>query len=311
MSRKGRVVSVNVSQEKGTVKKPVDEIELDCNGIVGDAHAGAWHRQVSLLGQEEIDAFNKDSGMQVKPGEFAENISLAGIDLEKTAILDRFVVGQAELEVTQIGKECHGDSCAIFQQVGKCIMPKKGLFCRVIRPGKVKASDSAEHSAKTLSFLVITLSDRAFAGTYTDRSGPRAKEMLEEYLNGKRWHWSIDNVVLADEADTLREHLTRAISSGVDVIFTLGGTGVGPRDIAPETASEVSEKTIPGIMEYIRLKFGEDKPSALLSRSVAALAGKTQIYTLPGSVKAVEQYLSEIFRTLEHTIFMVHGVDIH
>ena len=133
MSNKGRIISVNISEEKGTIKKPVPEILIDKNGVVSDAHAGSWHRQVSLLSQDDIDCFSKEIGREIAPGEFAENITISGIDLNRVAVLDRFRISDVELEVTQIGKECHGDSCAIFQQVGKCVMPKKGLFCRYTR----------------------------------------------------------------------------------------------------------------------------------------------------------------------------------
>ena len=188
---------------------------------------------------------------------------------------------------------------------------EKGLFCRVINPGKIKAGDSIEYFPKHLSFLIVTLSDRAFAGVYKDKSGPRARQILEEYFTDKRWHLQINNVVLADDAEQLTEKLNEAIDSQTDVILTLGGTGVGPRDITPDVITAVCDKVIPGIMENIRIKYGEQKPSALLSRSIAAIAGKTQIYALPGSVRAVEEYLCEILKTLEHTIFMMHGLDVH
>ncbi|MHC4636486.1 MAG: molybdenum cofactor synthesis domain-containing protein [Planctomycetota bacterium] len=311
MSNKGRVISVNISEEKGTVKKAVPQISIDHCGVVGDAHAGPWHRQVSLLAQEDIDFFVKEMGRQIAPGEFAENISLSGIDLGKAAILDRFRIGQVELQVTQIGKECHGDGCAIYREIGKCVMPKKGLFCRVINGGNVEAGDSVEYIPKLLRILIITLSDRAYAGEYSDRSGPRAKQILEEYFSDKRWHLLLDNMIFADDAEQLTEKLNEAISGRVDVILTLGGTGIGPRDITPETIAAVCDKTIPGIMENIRVKYGKEKPSALLSRSIAATAGRTQIYALPGSVRAVEEYLAEILKTLEHAVFMIHGLDVH
>ena len=311
MSNNGQIISVNISEQKGTVKQPVTEISVDKDGVVNDAHAGPWHRQVSLLAQEDIDSFTKTIGREIAPGEFAENITIAGIDLNRAAVLDRFRTGQVELEVTQIGKECHGDDCAIYREVGKCVMPKKGVFCRVVNPGKIKAGDSVEYFSKQLRFLIVTLSDRAFAGEYTDRSGPRAKQILEEYFSGKRWHCQFNSSLLDDDADKLRNELAIAIKEEVDVIFTLGGTGIGPRDIAPETVSSFCDKIIPGVMENIRVKFGNDKPSALLSRSVAAIAGKTQIYALPGSVRAVEEYLSEILKTLEHAVYMMHGLDVH
>ncbi|MCK4752593.1 MAG: MOSC domain-containing protein [Planctomycetes bacterium] len=311
MSNKGQVISVNISEEKGTIKKPVSEISLDHCGIVGDAHAGLWHRQVSLLAQEDIDFFVKEIRRKIAPGEFAENITLSGIDLGKVAILDRFHIGTVELEVTQIGKRCHGDNCAIYQEIGKCVMPKKGLFCRVINGGKIKAGDSVEYIPKSLQVLIITLSDRASAGEYSDRSGPKARQIIEEHFADKRWRLKINNIILADDAEQLTEKLNGAIDSHTDVIFTLGGTGIGPRDITPETIAAICDKTIPGIMENIRIKYGKEKPFALLSRSIAAMAGKTQIYALPGSVRAVEEYLTEILKTVEHAILMVHGLDVH
>jgi len=311
MSSKGCVVSVNISEQKGTIKQSVSQITLDCCGVVGDAHAGLWHRQVSLLAKQDIDYFAKEIGREIAPGEFAENVTISGIDLGEVAILDRFRIGRVELEVTQTGKKCHGDNCAIYKEVGKCVMPKKGIFCRVINGGEIKPADLVKYIPRTLTFLIITLSDRAFTGQYADRSGPRAKQIIEEYFTDKRWHLQIDNAVIADDAAKLREKLTNTISQKVDVIFTLGGTGIGPRDITPETVAAVCDKMIPGIMENIRVKFGKEKPSALLSRSVAAIAGRTQIYTLPGSVRAVEEYLAEILKILEHAVFMVHGLDVH
>jgi molybdopterin adenylyltransferase len=311
MSNKGKVVSVNISEKKGTIKKPVSEILIDKNGVVSDAHAGTWHRQVSLLSQEDIEIFAKIIDREIFPGEFAENITIAELDLSRAFVLDKFRINEAELEVTQIGKECHGEACAIFQQTGKCVMPKKGIFCRVIKPGKIKPGDEIEYFPKQMRLLIITLSDRAFAGEYEDRSGPRAKQILQEYFADKKWHCQFNNVLLADDAGMLSKELSKAVREGVDVIFTLGSTGVGPRDIAPEAIAGVCDKTIPGIMENIRIKYGKDKSSALLSRSMAAIAGKTQIYALPGSVKAVEEYLNEILRTLEHAIYMMHGLDIH
>lgn len=311
MSSKGEVVSVNVSEQKGTVKHSVAEILVGDRGITGDAHAGRWHRQVSLLGQENIDSFIKETGRQIRPGEFAENITLQGIDLSRVAIMDRFRIGEVELEVAQIGKECHGDNCAIFREIGKCVMPKEGVFCRVIQGGRARAGGPAEHLPRPLKLLIITLSDRASAGEYEDRSGPRAKQILEEFLSGKRWHPQIQAALLPDDPRRLQKELTRAIGEDTDAIFTLGGTGVGPRDFTPETIAAVCDKTLPGITENIRVKFGAEHPSALLSRSIAGIAGKTQLYALPGSVRAVEEYMSEILKTLEHALFMIHGLGTH
>ena len=190
-------------------------------------------------------------------------------------------------------------------------MPAEGIFTRVVRGGELAAGALGEHLARPLSFLILTLSDRAAAGVYEDRSGPRVAELLENWLADRPWHGRIEAKILPDDAGRLREEIERAKTAGVDVIVTTGGTGVGPRDITPETAAALCDKLIPGIMENIRIKFGSTEPNALLSRSIAGVAGNTQIYTLPGSVRAVEEYLGEILKTLEHAIFMLHGLDSH
>ena len=311
MSSEIKVVSVNISEEKGTVKRPVDRISLDERGVVEDAHAGLWHRQVSLLATEQIERFAKGMGRDIDPGEFAENITIRGIDLGQVAILDRMTFGDAELEVTQIGKECHGDACAIFREVGKCVMPKEGIFLRVVKGGSVQAGDEVTYSPRPLRVKVITLSDRASQGEYSDRSGPRVETLLSEHFAGTRWHLEVARTVLPDDADALADALVQARDSGVDVVITTGGTGVGPRDITPDVVTRLADKLIPGVMEAIRLKFGEKKPRALLSRGVAAVMGGTFVYTLPGSVRAVNEYMGEILKTVEHLIYMLHELDIH
>ena len=138
-----KVVSVNISDTKGVVKKPVDEVVLrEGVGVEGDAHSGPWHRQVSLLGMESIEIM-RGQGLDVGPGDFAENITTQGLVLYELPVGTRLKVGPALLEVTQIGKKCH-TGCAIFQQVGKCIMPTQGIFARVLKGGVVRAGDKVE-----------------------------------------------------------------------------------------------------------------------------------------------------------------------
>ena len=306
-----RVTSVNISEEKGTVKKPVPEMQVDENGVVGDAHAGAWHRQVSVLSSEIIRDFEKEMGREIKPGEFAENLTTEGIDLHDVAVLDCLTVGGTKLQVTQIGKECHGATCAIFREVGKCVMPHEGIFCRVVSGGKITAGDPMELSARPFCVRVITMSDRAHSGEYEDRSGPKIVEILEEFFKDKRWHLEVSAAVLPDDAEQLRDAVTQAQEDAVDVLITTGGTGVGPRDITPDVVLGMIDKEIPGIMENIRIRFGSEKPGALLSRGVAGVMGQTQVYTLPGSVKAVTEYMGEILKTLEHLVRMLHAIDTH
>lgn len=306
-----KILSVNISKEKGTIKKPVEEITLNHLGVMEDAHAGAWHRQVSLLGKESVDRFSREAGRPIAFGEFAENITTEGVELVKTSPLDRFVGKDVELEVTQIGKECHGTSCAIFREVGNCVMPKEGIFARVIRQGSLKAGDILEYVPRILRFHVITLSDRASKGQYEDRSGPRILEILNRHFEGKPRKIEATHAIIPDDASSLKVLIERTVYDEVDVIITTGGTGIGPRDITVETVEPMLDKEIPGIMEMIRVKYGADKPNALLSRGVAGLMGGTLIYTLPGSVRAVNEYMEEILKTLEHLIYMRHGLDVH
>lgn len=145
-----RVVSVNISEKKGTIKLPVEFIELSENGVTNDAHAGDWHRQVSLLAKESNEKFALAAKRKVAYGEFAENITTEGIVLYTTLPGDRLIIGETELEITQIGKKCHGDSCAIFREVGSCVMPKEGIFARVIRGGIISPGDAMEYIPQSL-----------------------------------------------------------------------------------------------------------------------------------------------------------------
>ena len=141
MKQSIKIVSVNISEKKGTVKKPVDEILLNEKGVQSDAHSGDWHRQVSLLGVESFGRFHLDSGRKADFGEFAENITTEGMEIFLTKPGDLFKNKDIELEVTQIGKKCQGTGCAIYNEVGKCVMPKEGIFCKVIKGGKLVAGD--------------------------------------------------------------------------------------------------------------------------------------------------------------------------
>ena len=137
------VVSVNISEKKGTVKREVPEIHLKLrHGIVGDAHAGDWHRQISLLAEESVDKMRSLlPGLQ--PGAFAENVNTRGIDLKSLPVGTRLRLGETVVEVTQIGKECHGE-CAIRKAAGTCVMPTEGIFAVVRREGVVHPGDTVE-----------------------------------------------------------------------------------------------------------------------------------------------------------------------
>lgn len=158
--------------------------------------------------------------------------------------------------------------------------------------------------------LIITLSDRAHRGEYEDLSGPKVSQMIKEFMRSEGWQYNIELKLIPDDPIGLSE-LIKNSSAAFNIIITTGGTGIGPRDITVETVKPLLSKEIPGIMEYIRVKYGTEKPNALLSRGVAGITGKSLIYTLPGSVRAVEEYMTEIVRTLRHTLLMQYGIDSH
>lgn len=311
MNKEVSVLSVNISEKKGTIKKPVESIELSSIGVEGDAHSGNWHRQVSLLAKESIDKFSEEAKRKINFGEFAENITTEGILLHHTAPLDRFIFGNLELEVTQIGKKCHGDNCSIFREVGNCVMPKEGIFCRVIKNGALKAGDTLTYYPRVIKTMIITLSDRASRGEYADKSGPLAEKLCQDFYKSRNRHYSIEKHIIPDQEEELSKLLDKAKSEDFDIVFTTGGTGIGPKDITPEVVQKHISKEIPGIMELIRVKYGMDKPNALVSRGIAGVMDKTLIYAMPGSPKAVNEYCSEIFKTIEHSLYMLNELDLH
>jgi molybdopterin adenylyltransferase len=306
--KKIEILSVNTSSGKGTIKSPVPFIELTEMGISGDAHSGNWHRQVSLLGIESTKKMESSLGRSVNYGEFAENITTAGFPLFETKPFDRLVSGTIILEITQIGKECHGEKCAIYRETGECIMPREGIFARVIHPGTLKAGDILEYHPKVLVVKIITVSDRASRGQYEDKSGPLLKKLVLDYFTGNNRNMDVEMAIVPDEAETLRALILKMADGKTDMIFTTGGTGIGPRDITPEVIKPMLDKEIPGLMEMIRVKYGMQFPNALLSRSLAGVIGQTLIYALPGSPGAVKEYCDEILKTVEHSLGMLHSL---
>ncbi|MFO7670542.1 MAG: molybdopterin-binding protein [Bacteroidales bacterium] len=304
------IISINSSQKNGTVKLPVGQAEITLNGMAGDSHAGNWHRQISLLGTESYRKVAEQSKLKLKYGSFAENITTEGMILHEAKVFDRLEHEEVILEITQIGKKCHS-GCEIQQKIGNCVMPLEGIFCKVIRGGILKNGMTFNHHPREIKVSIITLSDRAFAGEYTDRSGPRAEEIMADFFKESGRHYSVIRSVLPDHRGMIRDAMNRCLQEDTDIILTTGGTGIGPRDIAPDVIKPMLDKELPGIMEHIRTKYGKEKPNVLISRSIAGVIGKTLVYVLPGSVKAVSEYLAEITPTIEHSMRMLSGIDSH
>ncbi|MCR4589378.1 MAG: MOSC domain-containing protein [Lachnospiraceae bacterium] len=309
-NKAGKIRAICMSEKRGTEKKEVDSAEFIVNeGIRGDAHAGKWHRQVSLLSGSRVDEFN-ERGAGVVSGDFGENLVVDGIDCRSLPVGTVLSIGEGDkpvsLRITQKGKECH-THCSIYGRMGECIMPTQGVFAEVLTGGTVRKGDEISLTFPDVNrpfrAAVVVLSDKASAGEREDKSGPKAKEVLE--ANG---YEVIETVVIADDAERLKTELIR-LSDGreADLVITSGGTGFSQRDVTPEATLEVAERNAPGIAEYIRLKSMEITERAMLSRGASVIRGKTIIVNLPGSPKAVEESLGFIMTSLEHGIKVLRG----
>ncbi len=302
----GKIIAICTSDVRGVQKQPRDTAWLDKDwGIRGDAHAGHWHRQVSLLAAEEIAAFN-EKGAGVQPGAFGENLVVEGIDLRRLPVGTLLQSGDAMLEITQIGKECHSH-CAIYHKMGDCIMPREGVFARVLAGGKIAVGDEIAVQPRTAPFLfqaaVITLSDRCAAGEREDKSGPAVAKRLTE-----AGYVVAEQLLLADEREPLEHNLIRLCDQRqLDLILTTGGTGFAPRDITPEATRAVAERDAPGIAEAIRAASLRITPRAMLSRAVSVIRGKTLIINLPGSPKACMESMDVFLDQLPHALALLRG----
>ncbi len=305
-----KVRAVCTSEKRGIAKTEVEQAHLIKNfGIEGDAHAGAWHRQVSLLSASAVDEFNK-RGAGVGAGDFGENIIVEGIDCAALPIGSVLTIGDektgAALRLTQRGKECH-THCEIHKRMGECIMPYKGVFAEVIRGGIIRPGDritvKEPDPDRPFQAAVIVTSDKGASGEREDTSGPKACELLKA-----AGYDVIECVLIPDDKAKLRSELIRlADKREADLIITSGGTGFAARDITPEVTMEVADKTAPGIAEYIRYRSFDITAQAMLSRAVSVIRKKTLIINLPGSPKAVEECLGFILGPVEHGLLILRG----
>lgn len=299
----GTIKAVCISEKKGTAKRNVaTSVVIENHGLENDAHAGNWHRQVSLLSYEAVEAF-RARGAKVEDGAFGENLLVEGFDFKTYPVGTVFQCNDVVLEITQIGKQCHSE-CEIFHQVGDCIMPREGVFAKVLHGGTVCVGDELLLKDKEkFRAGVITASDKGSRGEREDLSGPAICEMLSE--NG---YEIVRTAVLPDEEDLLYDEIVRFCDEDqVDVLFTTGGTGFSPRDCTPEATMRAATKNAPGIAEAIRQYSLGITPRAMLSRAASVMRNKTLIINLPGSVKAVKESLTFILPTLAHGIEIMRG----
>jgi len=303
-----RIKALCIGQKKGEPKRPVDASEFrQDHGLVGDAHAGAWHRQVSLLAAEDIEQVRRRLS-DVRPGDFAENVVVSGLDFGQLGLGSRVRLGAAVLlRLTQIGKSCH-TPCRIGRTVGDCIMPRAGLFARVEAGGRVCVGDVVEVieaiSPERFQAVVLTLSDRCSRGETTDTAGPAAAERITQRLGAHIYRVE----VLPDDRQTIANRL-RHYSDGhsIDLVVTVGGTGFSPRDVTPEATREVVERLTPGLDEAMRSASLQKTPYAMLSRGISGIRGQTLIVNLPGSERAAVENLDAILPVLPHGLAKLRG----
>ena len=301
----GIVRAVCISERRGIQKKNVGTANFQVGfGIEGDAHGGNWHRQVSLLSAEKIDAFNQ-KGAGVKPGAFGENLVVEGYDFRTLPVGTRFRCNDVILEMTQIGKECH-THCQIYHKMGECIMPTQGVFAQVLHGGTISVGDELrmlEERDTRYTAAVVTMSDKGARGEREDTSGPLICDMLENA--GYR---VAEKLLIPDDQPGIEKELTRlADGRQVNLILTTGGTGFSERDCTPEATMAVATRNAPGIADAIRMHSLSITGRAMLGRGVSVIRNKTVIVNLPGSRKAVRESLEYILPHLEHGIQILMG----
>lgn len=305
----GKVIAVCTSDRKEIQKHDVNTAHFSVEwGIDGDAHAGKWHRQISLLSADKIEAFNK-RGANVIPGAFGENLVVEGFDFRALPVGTLLRCNDVLLEMTQIGKECHSH-CEIYKKMGECIMPREGVFARVIEPGSISVGDEMSIEKREGHFpwqaAVITLSDKAAAGERKDESGPAIAKRLREAS-----YEVVEEIVIPDDERVLKQQLIRLCDQRqLDLILTTGGTGCSARDITPEATLAIADKNVPGIAEAMRAESLKITRHAMISRAASVIRGKTLIINLPGSPRACMENMDVFMDTIPHAMGLLRN-EVH
>lgn len=297
----GIVKAVCISEKKGVAKRNIETCKvIEDFGLENDAHAGKWHRQVSLLSYDKREDFKK-RGAEVEDGAFGENLLVDGIDFNKLPIGTKFRCNDVELELTQIGKECHS-GCNIMQTMGECIMPKNGVFTRVLHAGTISQGDEMTVYLP-YNVAIITASDKGSKGERVDKSGEKIKDIVTAA------GYSVSSYkVIADEYEEIKNEIIRIADNKIaDLILTTGGTGFSVRDVTPEATIDACERMVPGIAEAIRAYSMTITKRAMLSRAASGIRKQTLVVNMPGSPKAVDESLNYILSELLHGIQILKG----
>ena len=296
-----KVLSINISETKGTRKHPLSGVvAVTEKGIEGDAHAGDWTRQVTLLDRKSVEKMVTKTGRNFPPGSLAENIDTEGIEMHNLPIGTQLLIGDVILEISQIGKDPEEDS-PFHKEVGISIMLSEGIFTRVIKPGNIKAGDEVS-IVPDIRAAVITMSDKGHAGIREDRSGPALIGALMGKARVEK------TAIVPDDLEEIKALLIELCDSGkFDVIFTTGGTGFSPRDVTPEATKAVIERHTPGITEAIRQASMAITPRAMLSRATAGIRKRTLIVNLPGSPKGAVESIEIFLPVMAHAVETLRG----
>lgn len=306
----GKLLHVCISEKKGIAKHEVPSAYFAVeHGMEGDAHAGDWHRQVSLLAHVDIESM-RAKGLVLEPGAFGENLVIDGLQTDELGVGSQLRIGTVLLELTQIGKVCH-THCAIYYSTGDCIMPRTGLFARVVEGGELMPGAPVEIvnriARSVIQAAVITISDRCAAGTTLDTAGPAVANLLSSKLQA-RIAWTR---TVPDEVALISETLKDLCERRVDLVVTTGGTGISARDVTPEATRKVIDRELPGVGEAMRAASAKQTPNAMLSRAIAGVRGETLIVNLPGSLKGATENLDTILPALPHAVKMLRGETAH
>jgi molybdenum cofactor synthesis domain-containing protein len=299
------VIAVCLSSEKGTPKRNVTRAEfIEGHGLAGDAHAGQWDRQVSLLSHNKIEDF-RAKGAKVEDGAFGENLVVEGIDFRTLPVGSILECGTVLLQMTQIGKECHSH-CAIYKSMGDCIMPREGVFAKVLKGGFISTGDTMTVRGNApYRVWILTASDKGYRKQREDLSAPVIRQLVIS-----RGYADAGYTLLADEQAEIENELKRICDNGLaDLVLTTGGTGFSPRDRMPEATNAVAERLVPGIGEAMRACSMGITKRAMLSRAISAIRGNTLIVNLPGSPKAALENLEFIIDELRHGLDILSGRD--
>lgn len=301
MTRKGSVVAVSVSPEKGGPKSNVSSANvIKGEGLEDDAHAGTENRHVSILCMDSMQRA-RANGYSVFSGDFAENLTIDTLVHTDFEVNDLLQIDDVLLRVSQLGKKCHS-GCAIFKKIGDCVMPREGIFAVVLRGGTIKEGSHAT-LCKSLGTAIVVVSDSTAAGIREDTSGPALEEMLPSIPARL-----IEKTAVPDDVGQVTSVLEKLTErQDIQLILTTGGTGLGPRDVTPESTRMVLQKELPGIPEAMRALGMKKTKRAILSRGTAGSANGSLIVNLPGSRKGATESLEAVSNVLHHACCMIAG----